>query len=144
MDPYCNWTIRVVPYLSISWNYSLWWLVIYSGLTIFGGLLYLAICLCILQLSWVFLWLLLVMCQLFMWSTIRYVLPTHVLYHCATTSPSFIIISIDYALPIYSGRFEPLMDIFGYQLAFPLLARFMAKFRHVQFGARKRWLCCNN
>ena len=45
MDPYCNWTIRVVPYLSISWNYSLWWL-IYGGLTIFGGLLYLAICLC--------------------------------------------------------------------------------------------------
>ena len=25
VDPYCNWTIRVVPYLSVSWNYSLWW-----------------------------------------------------------------------------------------------------------------------
>ncbi len=27
---------------------------------------------------------------------------------------------------------------------FLLLARFIAKFRQVQFGPRKRWLCCNN
>ena len=88
VDPYYNWTIRVVPYLSISWNYSLWWL-IYGGLTIFGGLLYLAICLCVLQLSWMF------MCQLFvmwhstMWSTLTYMFQTYILNHFATTSPSF-------------------------------------------------------
>ena len=115
MDPYYNWTIRVVPHLSVSWNYSLWWL-IYGGLTIFGGLLYLAICLCVLQLSWMF------MCQLFvmwhstMWSTLTYMFQTYILNHFATTSPSFSIISIYNALPIVCGCFKPLMDLFGYQL----------------------------
>ena len=58
VDPYYNWTIRVVPYLSVSWNYSLWW-IFYGGLTIFGGLYYQTIYLCVIQLLWMFL------CELF-------------------------------------------------------------------------------
>ena len=88
VDPYFNWTIRVVPYLSVSWNYSLWWL-IYGGLTIFGGLLYQAVYLCVLQLSLMFMCQLFVMCQLFMWSTLTYMFQVYIFNHCATTSPSF-------------------------------------------------------
>ena len=136
VDPYCNWTIRVVPYLSVSWNYSLWWL-IYGGLTIFGGLLSQTIYLCVSQLLWTFL------CELIVikinicvsdphfhsFCNFQHIFCHHFNFYCFT-----------YCLRMFqaAGGYTWLPS------CFPLLARFIAKFRQVQFGLRKRWLCCNN
>ena len=106
VDPYFNWTIRVVPYLSVSWNYSLWWL-IYGGLTVFGGLYYQTIYLCVIQLLWMFLCELIVMWHSIMWSKLTYVFQPHIFIHFTTSSMYFAIISIPTALPIDRGYFKP-------------------------------------
>ena len=86
VDPFYNWTIRVVPYLSVSWKYSLWWTNI-GGLFILGGLLSMAISLFGCALSWILLCQLFVMWCGFMWSRIHCVFPAHILIGFITTSP---------------------------------------------------------
>jgi len=116
VDPFYNWTIRVVPYLSVSWKSSLWWTNI-GGLSILGGLLSLATYLIGCYLSWMF------SCQLFvmwcgnLWSRIQYVFPAHILQVFFATSPPNLIISISFALPIDRGQLAPLLVYFGYLLA---------------------------
>ena len=86
VDPFYNWTIRVVPYLSVSWKYSLWWTNI-GGLFILGGLLSMAISLFGCALSWILLCQQFVMWCGFMWSRIHCVFPAHILIGFITTSP---------------------------------------------------------
>ena len=106
----------MVPYLSISWKSSLWWL-IYDGFRSFGGLFYVAIYLLGCVLFWMFLCQLFVMCRGFMWSILQHVIPAHIITVFVTTSQLFSIISIVYVLPIHCGQFAPLLVYFGYLLA---------------------------
>ena len=108
VDPFYNWTIRVVPYLSVSWKYSLWWTNI-GGLFILGGLIFLAIYLLGCSLSWMFLCQLFVMWCGYMWSRIQCVLQAHILQVFIATSPPILIISISFALPIDRGQFALLL-----------------------------------
>ena len=135
MDPFYNWTIRVVPYLPVSWKYSLWWTNI-GELFILGGLISLAIYLLGCSLSWMFLCQSFVMWCGYMWSRIHCVFPAHILTVFIATSPLFLIISILHALPIDRGQFAPLLVYFGCLLAIPCYFKFFLNFpnwRHPKY-----------